>query len=126
MVITDQPAANHPGCQVTASFVDERGRVFLDSKGRAASGRFTLKPQIANTLTLSADMLTDGRQRRRIRAVVALASTIGAPSNCTCFIGTQELVNQDGRTALVDYGVVETPQLLSLAQPRDPCSPPSP
>jgi hypothetical protein len=126
LVLAEEPVPNHPGCRVAASIVDERGQVFVDVKGIAARRLFTLQPQIANALTLSADTLNDGKQRRRIRAVVTPASPVTAPSNCTCLVVTQEIVNPDGLTAFVDYGLVDTPAILPMVQPRDSCNPPAP
>jgi hypothetical protein len=126
LVLVDQPVPNHPGCRVAASFVDERGQVFVDVKGNPARRLFTLQPQIANALTLTADTLNDGKQRRRIRAVVTPASPVTAPSNCTCLIVNQEIINPEGLTALVDYGLVDTPAVVPMVQPRDSCNPPAP
>ena len=106
LVLVDPQDENHPGCRLTASFVDATGQVFSDVRGSAVRRTFTLQPQIATGLRLrSADILATGQLRRSIRAVLTPVPTVTAPSDCTCLIASLELVNPDGRTGVLDLGL---------------------
>jgi hypothetical protein len=130
LVLYEPPADDHPGCQVTASFVDAQGMVFNDLGGNPVEETFTLYPQIASDLKLpAAQILEVGQLRKPIRAVVtaapsvtenlaaqrsSAASAVETPSRCTCLVANVELVNPNGQTTIVDYG---------KPSPQDPINP---
>jgi hypothetical protein len=105
LVLVASPDTSHPGCRVTASFVDSAGRVFSDAAGTPVRRTFTLRPQIAASIQLlSGDILGSGQQRRSIRPVVAPVRSGGAPSDCNCFVSTFEILASNGVTTLADAG----------------------
>jgi hypothetical protein len=144
LVLSEPAADDHPGCQVTASFVDAQGNVFNDLAGNPVKGTFTLQPQIASDLKLpAAQILEVGQSRKPIRAVVTAAPSVtenlalqrssatsddDAPSRCTCLVANLELVNPNGQTAIVDYGKPIPPDPINPvpAAPTDGVTPPTP
>jgi hypothetical protein len=106
LVLVDAPDASHPGCRVTASFVDGKGHVFTDAWGNLFKKTFTLQPQIAAWLRLPAASILEGQSRQSIRAVLTPAPSTTTSSDCTCLSTTVELVDPSGRTALMDNGNV--------------------
>lgn len=144
LVLSEPPADDHPGCQVTASFVDAQGIVFNDLAGNPVKETFTLQPQIASDLKLpAAQILEVGQFRRPIRAVVTAApgatenlaaqrssatSAVETPSRCTCLVANVELVNPNGQTAIVDYGKPSPPDPINPlpSAPKDGVTPPTP
>jgi hypothetical protein len=106
LVLVGPPDADHPGCRVTASFVDARGQVFgpreASDRGEIARRTFVLRPQMAEELRLkAADILGAGEQRTPVRAVLA-PSDDGNPSDCACLVASRENVEADGRTSVID------------------------
>jgi hypothetical protein len=145
LVLSEPPADDHPGCQVTASFVDAQGIVFNDLGGNPVKETFTLQPQIASDLKLpAAQILEIGQLRKPIRAVVTAAanttenfaalrssatSAVETPSSrCTCLVANVELVNPNGQTAIVDYGKPSPPDPINPlpSAPTDGVTPPTP
>jgi hypothetical protein len=144
LVLSEPPAADHPGCQVTASFVDAQGMVFNDLSGNPVKETFTLQPQIASEFKMhAAQVLEVGRLRKPIRAVVtaaptenlnlaaqrsSLTSDVETPSRCTCLVANVELVNPTGQTAIVDYGKPNPPDPINPlpSAPTDGAAPPPP
>ena len=106
LVLVDPPEASHPGCRVTASFVDAKGQVFSDVWGNPVKKTFTLQPQIATWLRLYPASTLAGQSRRSIRAVLAPVPNATTPSDCRCLTANVELVDPNGRTALLDNGHV--------------------
>lgn len=106
LVLVDPPEASHPGCQVTASFVDAKGQVFSDVSGNPVKKTFTLQPQIATGLRLYAANILAGQPRRSIRAVLTPVPNPTTSSDCRCLTANVELVDPNGRTALLDNGQV--------------------
>ena len=106
LVLVDPSDTSHPGCRVTASFVDWKGQVFSDAWGNPARKTFTLQPQIAAGLRLPAASILDGQSRRSIRAVLTPVPNVTTYSDCTCLTTSVELVDPNGRTALLDNGHV--------------------
>jgi hypothetical protein len=118
-VLVGRRDASHPGCRVTASFVGENGRVLRDRAGNPFTKTFSLRPQIADTLSLnSADILSSTQSRRSIRAVLTPVND-GMPSNCGCLVINNAVENPDGQTAVLDYG-------NDMKEPRFPNPPPPP
>jgi hypothetical protein len=94
----------HPGCRVTASFVDTRGQVFTDVYGNPIRKTFTLENQMAVGLKFSAATVLPGVPRKSVRAV--LSPVPGAPaSDCTCLVANVEIVEPTGKATLIDYGI---------------------
>ena len=105
LVLTGPPSAEHPGCHLTASFVDAQGQVFHDAAGRPVQQDFALRPQVAATLQLrAADILGDLERRKSTRVVLAQASDSGLSSDCTCLVATREVVGARGGSSLADVG----------------------
>lgn len=130
LVLFEAPAENHPGCQVTASFVDAEGAVFNDLSGNAVTETFTLQPQVASELALpSAEILAAGQLRTRIRAVLTPVPSLAVPSRCACLMANLELVNANGHTTVLDYGKRNPSDAPDSDQPvpmppRDGATPP--
>lgn len=105
LVLVHPPNPLHPGCRVTASFVDARGQVFHDRAGNPVEQTFALRDNVAAALTLrAADILATGETRKPIRAVLTDPPDDGTPSDCTCLVATEEIVGASGRTDLSIYG----------------------
>jgi hypothetical protein len=118
LVDVGTPDASHPGCRVTASFVDSMGRVLNDAKGVPVRRTVTLRPQVATSIQLLArDILAPGQQRRSIRPVVAPARNSSA-SGCSCFVPTLEILASNGVTTLTDSG--HAPKLSPNPPPPPP------
>jgi hypothetical protein len=119
LVLVAAPDAGHPGCRVTASFVDSVGRVFNDATGAPVRRTVILRPQIATSIQLlSADILPAGQQRRSIRPVVAPVRTSTAPSDCSCFTPSLEILAANGVTTLTTNG--HSPRLGPNPPPPPP------
>jgi hypothetical protein len=117
LVLVNPPDDRHPGCRVTASFVDAKGRVFRDRAGNVVEETFVLKPQIAEELVLlSADVLRTDELRRPIRATLSHPPDDGTASDCRCLVATRELVEASGHTSASDVGL----------PPQDGPNPPPP
>jgi hypothetical protein len=105
MVLVEPRDASHPGCRVTASFVDAKGIVLRNSAGRSFAKTVTLQPQIAAALEMPANQVLASTQARgAIRAVLSPAATAGAATACGCLIATVELRAANGVTMLFDEG----------------------
>jgi hypothetical protein len=105
LVLLEAVTESHPGCQVTASFVDADGSVFNDLAGNPVTETFTLQPQIASELAVhSTQVVPVGKLRTSIRAVLTPPSSPFTPSRCTCLMANLELVNANGQTVVLDYG----------------------
>jgi hypothetical protein len=119
LVLVGAPDEAHPGCRVTASFVDSAGRLFDDARGVPVRRTVTLRPQIATSLVLSAeDILQPGQLRRSIRPVVAPVRSAGTPSDCGCFVANLEVLAANGVTAFTDSG--HAPKLSPNPPPPPP------
>jgi hypothetical protein len=103
LVLVHPQGVEHPGCRVTASFVDARGRVLRDAEGVPVQQTFALRDHFAAALTLHSAEVLGERPRLPIRAVLADAPEDGTPSDCGCLVGTLELVALNGRTDLAIY-----------------------
>ena len=131
LVLSEAAEENHPGCQVTASFVDAEGAVFNNPAGNPIMETFTLEPRIAADLRLPAvQILAEGQVRTSIRAVLAPAPNIATPSRCSCLIASLELVNPNGQTTILDYGTPRSSQGDTTnpipSPPKDGATPPPP
>jgi len=105
LVLVEPPDAGHPGCRVTASFVNANGQVFNTRAGKPVRRTVTLKPQIAASFELrSEEILASTRTHMLIRAVLTPATSAGATSDCGCLIATAQIRNEDGVTVLSDSG----------------------
>jgi hypothetical protein len=104
LVLVQPPDPTHPGCRITASFVDARGQVFRDATGKPFEQTFVLRDNVASALTLrSTDILTTGERRKPTRVLLAEPDD-GTASDCTCLVATEELSGPRGRTDLSIYG----------------------
>jgi hypothetical protein len=105
LVLTGPPSAEHPGCHLTASFVDGEGQVLHDAAGRPVQQDFVLRPQIAATLQLRAtDVLGDLERRKPTRVILATPPDPNLSSDCRCLVASRETVSSRGKTSLSDYG----------------------
>jgi hypothetical protein len=113
LVLTHEPDAAHPGCQVTASFVDAQGNTLRDAAGNEYSSRLTLHDNVAADLTLPlVNVLPVGQERMQVRAAVRETPDAGSRSDCCALTMTLEIANRNG-------------SIGELAQPRSP-NPPNP
>jgi hypothetical protein len=105
LVLTGPASADHPGCHLTASFVDAEGQVLQDAAGQPVQRDFVLRPQVAATLQLqAADVLGDLERRKPTRAVLATPPDPNLNSDCRCLAALRETVGPRGKTVLSDYG----------------------
>ena len=78
LVLVEPPDAGHPGCRVTASFVNANGQVFNTRAGKPVRRTVTLQPQIAASFELrSEEILASTRTHMLIRAVLTPAAVPG-------------------------------------------------
>lgn len=113
LVLTHEPDTGHPGCQVTASFVDAKGETLADAAGTPYSETFVLMGHTAAELSLPVDeILPAGKGRALVRAAIVEASGAGAASDCCALTPVLEIGNANGSVS-------------DLILPRGP-NPPSP
>jgi hypothetical protein len=112
-VLTHEPSLDHPGCWVTASFVDARGDTLKDRAGNEITASWVLRDNVAQALPVrGADVLGEGERRTLIRAAVRETPNPGSSSDCCALTLTLEIRNSTGATA-------------DLILPRQP-NPPAP
>lgn len=104
LVLTSPLDPNHPGCRVTASFVNSDGDVFFNRNGKQFSEDFTLQPQKAKSFEMNSEDIADGQRRRPTRVVLTPPVDDTMPSDCRCVRASREIVNPDGRTTVLDLG----------------------
>jgi hypothetical protein len=98
LVLVHPPDPDHPGCRVTASFVDARGEVVHDARGNPVQQTFHLRDHVSAALTLRGADVLGTQLRVPIRAELKAAPNDGTASDCKCLMATKELVGLDGRT----------------------------
>jgi hypothetical protein len=91
-VLTHDPSADHPGCRLTASFVDARGATLRDRAGSPIQASFVLRNNVAASLRLPVAQVLRGEPQRLVRAKVRENSGAGA-SNCCALTLTVEVSN---------------------------------
>jgi hypothetical protein len=95
-VLTHQPSAQHPGCRLTASFVDAQGKTLRDRAGRLIKASWVLRGNVAASLPLrAADVLASTQSRRLVRAAVR-EDLAGGASNCCALTLTLEISDAFG------------------------------
>ena len=97
-VLTHTPSADHPGCWITASFVDAMGNTFKDATGKEITAKWLLKDNVAQSLTVQASDILGTQTRKLIRAAVHETPDAGAESNCCALTLTLEIRNANGST----------------------------
>jgi hypothetical protein len=102
-VLTHQPSADHPGCRLTASFVDAKGDTLKNAAGLPIQASWVLRDNVAASLSLrAADVLGDLEARKLVRAAV-LEDTASGASDCCALTLTMEVSNSLGGPSLVAY-----------------------
>ena len=102
-VLTHQPSADHPGCRLTASFVDAQGDTLTNAAGLPIQASWVLKDNVAASLSLrAADVLGDLEARKLVRPAV-LEDTAAGASDCCALTLTVEVSSSFGGTSLVAY-----------------------
>jgi len=110
-VSTHEPSPEHPGCRITASFVDARGETLQDRTGNPIQASFVLRDNVAASLRLPVAQVLQGQPQRLVRAKVS-EDTGAGDSNCCALTLTVERSNATRGTS-------------ELILPRAP-NPPSP
>lgn len=97
LVLTHVPYRAHPGCHVTASFVDAKGQTLEDSAGKPYSKTIVLEENVAAELSLPVDeILPVGEERMLVRAALRETPAPGTWSNCCALTPILEVGNANG------------------------------
>ena len=100
LVLTHEPDKAHPGCHVTASFVDAKGYKLEDAAGKAYSKTFVLEDNVAAELSLPVDeILPAGEDRALVRAALVETPADGEASNCCALTPLLEIGNAAGSSS---------------------------
>jgi hypothetical protein len=97
LVLTHEPDKAHPGCHVTASFVDAHGQTLKNAAGKPYVEAFVLVDNVAAELSLPVDeILPAGEDRALVRAALRETPGAGEASDCCALTPVLEIGSENG------------------------------